>query len=425
MTSSREERGKNWLTLINPGETIREFALRIGRNFNTIRGDIAAAGGVKTIEEDTDYHHVGFDDRQTTAEVYSKSYRITSLDDLIQACQIDLGIWEVERHIINKWETGRDQVTLVQVKAWLRRRVEADLYEALEEQITQIKTHAPRYNQPVPLAADGEYLFVPSLYDIHFGSRAVDSRHSLQTAARDYKAAVDALMSRALALNMPIKRVLFVPGNDALHTDNLTSTTSNGTAVETAVDIRDAISILIDCLVYAVERFALIAPVDVVPVESNHDRLNSYWMGKILEAYFINHPGVSVDIDRNPRKYYRFGQTLIGLEHGDKIKPDRLALIMATEAKADWARTTFREWLTGHWHRKQNMYFQATEEMGVVVRRLPALCPTDQYHLLLGFVGNHRAAEGLFYHYDFGPAGMFPVFIDELADKREEKELAA
>ncbi len=55
----------------------------------------------------------------------SKSRRITTLEQLIDFCKIDLSIWKIDRHIINKWEVGinSDGVVitspLFQVKAWL------------------------------------------------------------------------------------------------------------------------------------------------------------------------------------------------------------------------------------------------------------------------------------------------------------------
>ena len=58
--------------------------------------------------------------------------RIKTLADLIAVCKIDLRIWEVERHIVNKWEFGvadrnaKDGSAtihpLFQVKAWLMRK---------------------------------------------------------------------------------------------------------------------------------------------------------------------------------------------------------------------------------------------------------------------------------------------------------------
>jgi hypothetical protein len=63
-------------------------------------------------------------------EVESSSPRITTLQQLIDYCKIDLDVWLIERHVINKWEVGaKDPATgmilvepLFQVKASLVKR---------------------------------------------------------------------------------------------------------------------------------------------------------------------------------------------------------------------------------------------------------------------------------------------------------------
>jgi hypothetical protein len=87
---------------------------------------------------------------------------------------------------------------------------------------------------------------------------------------------------------------------------------------------------------------------------------------------------------------------------------------MAMEAPQKWADTTHREWLRGHIHHSAGLYLPVTSEKGVTARAIPALCPPDQWHVLHGFLGGKRAAEVLFYHRTRGPAGMFPVFVDEV-----------
>jgi hypothetical protein len=65
-----------------------------------------------------------------TREVESASPRITTLAQLIDYCKIDLDVWLIERHVINKWEVGaKDPATgmilvepLFQVKATLVKR---------------------------------------------------------------------------------------------------------------------------------------------------------------------------------------------------------------------------------------------------------------------------------------------------------------
>jgi len=36
----------------------------------------------------------------------AKNNRIKTLEDLIEHSNIDLDIWDIDRHIVNKWEVG-------------------------------------------------------------------------------------------------------------------------------------------------------------------------------------------------------------------------------------------------------------------------------------------------------------------------------
>ena len=51
---------------------------------------------------------------------------VHSLEQLLEICQVDRDVWEVERYLVNSWgqhSVDEGYVTLYQVKAWLKRRV--------------------------------------------------------------------------------------------------------------------------------------------------------------------------------------------------------------------------------------------------------------------------------------------------------------
>jgi hypothetical protein len=68
------------------------------------------------------------DERPNETFLSSKSRRIKTLEQLIDECEIDLGEWNINRHVVNKWEVGINGGNgivvepLFQVKAWLVRR---------------------------------------------------------------------------------------------------------------------------------------------------------------------------------------------------------------------------------------------------------------------------------------------------------------
>lgn len=377
-------------------------------------------------------------DDGATASVTSEF--IKTLDELLDACQIDRSLWEVEKSTVHTfpayrrdeqkdlaWTDGkmsghvRDDgeltiVTMYSVTAHLRRRADAPYEGAMELLIDRLRKKSaapPRSRKYEP----GDHLLVPALYDVHFGRLGVDGGYHPDQTAAEFRAAGETMIAKLSAMRVPIERVLLPVGNDLLNADNKTGTTTKGTwqqmsaAQETVVDA--ACSSYIDFI----ERLIEVAPVDVVLIEGNHDRYSTYWLGKVLEARFAMHSYskyVTVNNAPLPRKYYQYGSNLIGMEHGDQVKAERLALTMATEAPGMWADTRYRTFLRGHFHKAQEMLIPTDTAQGVSVVTFPAFCPSNAWEVLLGYVGGRRAAEARLFHREHGPAGNFPIFIDEL-----------
>lgn len=375
------------------------------------------------------------------AEVYSESDRIKCLDDLLSASNTDLSKWKVARHIINVWEGGRKKKVVDlswnngvmdgfvedsgewrltdfwQVKAFLEPRDEEPYEEALKDLIEKVREHAPTYDQkkfnyrPV---LDG-YLAIPNLYDAHFGKRPHRSiEYSLEQAKDDFIKIAEAVAAQLKLGPKTVNQIVFPVGQDILHVDNLFDKTTRGTWVETSVDIRQAIDAACEAVSIAAEAFATVAPVVIYPVEGNHDRLQTYWLGKYLEAFFSNHPNITVLPTKLERQYHQWGRVGIGMTHNGN-KPQELAGLFPIEARYMWPDIEWTEWLTGHMHHKRGVLYAVDTIRNTVIRTISALCNMDTYHSLHLYVGIHRAADVLYYHSENGPAGSFPVFVSELS----------
>ena len=155
-------------------------------------------------------------------------------------------------------------------------------------------------------------------------------------------------------------------------------------------------------LVQAIDMMKQIAPVDIVVQPGNHDSISLFTMGDSLECYYHDEKGVTVNNSAFPRKYYRFGQTLIAFAHGDKESLKKLPLLGAVENKKDWAECKYIEWHTGHKHMEQ-----VSEDMGIKVRILPSITAPDFWHSSMGYVGNVRNAQAFLYHKDNGLEAIF------------------
>lgn len=134
-------------------------------------------------ESSTDANH---------ASLTSSDPRITTLEELLAFCQVDLDVWEVERHVVNKWETPRKDVKkdihwdgsgtigdgsyvydsggmyvqqLLQVKAWLIRKKPVPVFPV----ITPVEMHVSYPHTQKEFSAPKGLETALIVPDTHFG----------------------------------------------------------------------------------------------------------------------------------------------------------------------------------------------------------------------------------------------------------------
>ena len=401
-------------TVVTPEAVRDRFAGR--RTYDAVRMKLHELGIPHTSSKSTPAVQqsdevVRYTETQTGATLESpRSGRITSLEQLLAASDVDLEVWQVERYKVNSWQ-GPDGRDLFQVKADLKRNPLACQLKALRADLLQdIRRTAPRLTRPAAPAPNGDHLLEISLPDLHLGKLAwreeSGADYDLDIAQRDALAAVDALIERSRGHT--VERVLVVVGNDLLQADNLIQTTTAGTHQDTDSRwlkmFRAARTVQTAIICRALD----VAPVEVVVVPGNHDHQSALALGEVLDAQYSGTKAVTVDTSPKLRKYFAYGCTLLGLTHGKEEKPADLPLLMAQEVPHMWAEARHKEWHVGHLHKmKETRYTAGDSFQGVRVRILPSLSGTDAWHFAKGYVKEHRAAEAYLWDRNHGYAGHF------------------
>lgn len=349
-----------------------------------------------------------------TASLTVRDYTVRTVEDALVRGNVDTAVWEVDRFIVNSWECnagGGEVAPLWQVKVWLKRKgvKPPDIAESLA---AALKNHRPSYKPLAKPPKRSGVLLELDAADLHYGEYAwgaetgTDYDHAIAEAG--VFETLEDLIERTRHTRP--ERILLPIGNDLLHVDNLEQSTTLGTRQD--VDTRMAMMFkgaTMMCI-RIVDRCLGIAPVDVLVVPGNHDAVSTYHLGVVLEMYYRNVKGVTVDTGPKSRKYYRYGKTLLGFSHGCETDPKltQFPLLMATECPDEWAATDYHEWHIGHRHtRREERYVAGDTFNGVRVRVLPSLSGTDAWHFKKGYVKNPRAAEAFLWDKKTGPAGEF------------------
>lgn len=252
--------------------------------------------------------------------------------------------------------------------------------------------------------AESGYMLEINIPDLHVGKLAWSKEtghedYDSQLAVQVFDQALATLLARTSSYTFD--EIVFVLGNDLLHADTKTGTTTKGTPLDTDSRYHRSFLHVRRMATRAIQSALQHAPlVRVVMVPGNHDTLSVWHLGDSLECLFSAEPRVVVDNAPTMRKYLRFGSTMLLLTHGNTGKIADYPLLMATEQPAMWASCAHREAHTGDKHQTKTQEFH-----GVRVRILPALCPPDAWHADNHFVGNQRSAEAFVWHKDQGLVG--------------------
>ena len=313
-------------------------------------------------------------------------------------------------------ERGIDKNDVVSVKHWqsmtgdLRFSIVTKSDYGLDENqilnnITKlIESYSPTYLD-VPKDFDNDHLLVINPADIHIGKYASEfetgSGYDCETAVDRVLEGIQGLIDKSAGFG--IERVLFCIGNDILHIDNVYNQTTSGTPQDVDGKWWEHFEIALMLYVKCIEMLRQVAPVDVLHSMSNHDYQSGFHLAHALKSWFRKADDINFDISVAHRKYYQYGKNLIGLEHGDGAKIDKLPLLMAQEQPLLWSETKYRYFYLHHIHHKvKHKWLDAKDFIGVTVEYLRSPSGTDSWHSRKGFTGVPKAVEGFLHEKNSG-----------------------
>ena len=234
---------------------------------------------------------------------------------------------------------------------------------------------------------DKRYVAVLGLTDLHIGKRGVDGYNSHIASKRAINTITEATKIAEESWGLPEYWVLTC-GSDMLHVDNYQGTTQKGTPMDTDVDPVEMMAIAYRTMETLVLLLKETAPVKVVAMTGNHDRMLSALLGMMIDARFNDDSQVEVVDGSRGSAYIRYGESLLGFNHGDSIKPEKLPSIMSAERPVDWGACSGNwDWFCGHLH---SLILKVSEHNGCRVWTMPALSGTDRWHKLNGYAFNKK-----------------------------------
>jgi hypothetical protein len=276
------------------------------------------------------------------------------------------------------------------------------------ELIEDLQSFSPSFPVIKRTPSSEGHLLIIDPADIHIGKLAMafetGDEYNVNIAVERVLKGVQGILDKTSGFN--IDQIIFVAGNDILHTDNPRRTTTSGTPQDTDGMWYSNFLVAKQLYVDVLMMLMPVADIHFTFNPSNHDYCNGFFLADVIKTWFRNCDNITFDCSIAHRKYYKYHNNLIGTTHGDGAKQNDLPLLMAHESK-EWSECKHRYIYTHHVHHKTSK-----DHIGVTIESLRSPSASDSWHHRNGYTGVPKAIEGFIHHKEFGQvARLTHIFI--------------
>lgn len=315
---------------------------------------------------------------------------------LLEAHGFDIKDWELVSARNNIWNVYSKQDGIQELyssKIVVKPKEQTIDYDRINEWFNKLDR---TYSLPALKTSDG-YLngnkcLLIDIADLHLNLQATmfstGNEYNCEIAEKLFFYVIEDILSKVEKYNF--NKIIFCIGGDMLNTDNLSGGTTKGTPQDNDLLYFDAVEKMYEMTIKAVDILKQKAPVNVIYVSANHDKLSGYKLAKFIEAWYRNDKNVTVDYSPLPRKYVKFGRTLFAFAHDGNIKT--LPRLIADEAREYWSDIDTTEVFLQHLHTEQVL----TEEYNMRIQRLPTISAKSDWTVNKGFGSKRQCKTFIF-----------------------------
>jgi hypothetical protein len=264
-----------------------------------------------------------------------------------------------------------------------------------DEIVNEMKEYAPKYPTIKRDKSKDAHLLVIDPADVHIGKLSVKSEtgedYNPSVAVLRVLEAVKSLVAKCSGFK--VDKVMYIIGNDILHTDTPRRTTTSGTPQDTSGMWHENFLIAKRLHVSVIEYLLQVADVYVQYDPSNHDYMSGFFLADTISSWFANSKQVTFNTSVSHRKYFRYHNNLIGTTHGDGAKETDLPLLMAHETGKDWSDCKHKYFYTHHIHHKKSKDY-----MGVTIESMRSPSGPDSWHHRNGYMHSPKGIDAFIHH---------------------------
>ncbi len=285
------------------------------------------------------------------------------------------------------------------------------LVDAMREAVEGFKDEIPTVvSIAAPTACEEHLCNLYTFTDYHLGMLAWHKEGGSDWNISIAEQTIIAALARMIDQSPKAHTAVINIQGDFLHTDGKTPVTPASKHVLDADSRfpkirRSAIRIIRSLVTMSLQRHQ---EVHLIIAEGNHDEESAGWLADLFSVHYEEEPRVTVNDSVLPFYVLEWGNTMLGIHHGHKVKNESLPLLFAAQFPQAWGNTTRREIHCGHRHHRDEKEYN-----GVTVVQHPTLAARDAYAARGGWIAD-RAAWAITYHKKYGAVGRVMVTTEML-----------
>ena len=337
--------------------------------------------------------------------IFNCKDEIKTLDELIDKCKIDTEKWDITKYVQNYWGNGEHPHW--QVKAWLGKKSTEQVFQ--DSFVDFLSSYQPVSQEVMtPEWEEGKRnaMLLINKQDSHLNKYDIDGNNNIPYRLGDILYKVETIVKQA-KLSNNLDNILYIIGSDEFNSE-FTGTTTKGTPQTNTHTYHDSFKLICDHEVLMITMLLQYADhVNVVYIAGNHDEYVGWHMITWLDTYFRNTERVHFDCSPKYRKYVSYGTSAMMFNHGDAIKPAKLAGIFPMEFKEGWSFHNNYYIFTGDKHHEVSQDFN-----GIKFYQIPAFSNAKSlWDDKNGHVMSKAEVTGFLIEEDSGMTNIFKQYL--------------
>jgi hypothetical protein len=242
--------------------------------------------------------------------------------------------------------------------------------------------------------------------DSHLNKFDIDGNNDINKRFSNILNKVETIVNQA-SLSNYMESVIYIIGSDEFNSE-FTGTTTKGTPQQNILTYHDSFEKICN---HEVEMIKMLLEnvddVQVIYVAGNHDEFVGWHMINWLNAYFKSNLRVTFDCSPKYRKYISYGETAMMFNHGDAMKPAKLASIFPIEFREEWSNNKNFYIFTGDKHHEISIDFG-----GIKFYQIPAFSNAkSSWDEKNGYTGVRAEVTGFLIDFEQGMTNIFKQYL--------------